>query len=246
VDRTDLNKILGELELNLSGAVKPSEANKIGQMTGAKILVSGSVFQVDKKTYLVAKIVGTETSRVLAASVDGKSSDELAPLAEKLAEQIADVVVKKADQLVAKTVTKTDRIAALNMKLKGIRPVLWVKIPERHIGAAKIDPAAETEIGRFARQTGFSLIDPVEGLRSKADVLIVGEAFSETAGRHGNLVSVKARVELKAIDRKTDKIIAVDRQTALSVDLTENIAGKTAIEEAAAILAERILPKLMR
>jgi Curli production assembly/transport component CsgG len=37
VDRSDLKKILGELELNISGVVKPAEANKIGQMTGAKI-----------------------------------------------------------------------------------------------------------------------------------------------------------------------------------------------------------------
>jgi tRNA A-37 threonylcarbamoyl transferase component Bud32/TolB-like protein len=246
VDRSDLKKILGELELNISGVVKPTEANKIGQMTGAKILISGSVIQVDKRIYLVAKIVGTETSRVLAASVDGKSADELAPLVEKLAEQVAEVITKKGDQLVAKTVTKTDRIAALKTKLKGDRPVLWIKIAERHIGAPKIDPAAETEVGRYAKETGFSLIDPEEGLRAKADILIVGEAFSETAARHGNLISVKARVELKAIDRKTDKIIAVDRQTALVVDLTENIAGKAAIEEAAAILAERILPKLVK
>ena len=77
---------------------------------------------VDKKTYLVAKIVGTETSRVLAASVDGKSSDELAPLVEKLAEQVAEVITKKGDQLVAMTVAKTDRIAALKMKLKGDHP----------------------------------------------------------------------------------------------------------------------------
>ena len=48
------------------------------------------------------------------------------------------------------------------------------------------------------------------------------------------------------IDRKTDKIIAVDRQTALVVDLTESIAGKAAIQEAAAILAERILPRLVK
>ena len=121
-----------------------------------------------------------------------------------------------------------------------------MKIAERHIGAVKIDPAAETEVGRYSRATGFSLIDPEEGVKGKADILIVGEAFSETAARHGNLISVKARVEIKAIDRKTDKIIAVDRQTALVIDLTENIAGKAAIEEAAAILAERILPKLTK
>src|SRR5439155_20367364 len=42
VDRADLKKILGELELNISGVVKTSEASKIGQMTGTKILISGS------------------------------------------------------------------------------------------------------------------------------------------------------------------------------------------------------------
>jgi serine/threonine protein kinase/TolB-like protein len=246
VDRSDLKKILSELELNISGVVKPGEANKIGQMTGAKILISGSVIQVDKKIYLVAKIVGTETSRVLAASADGKLTDELEPLVMKLADQVNEVVTKETDKLVRKTVAKADRLAALKKNLKGERPVLWVKIAERHIGAAKIDPAAETEIGRFAKETGFSMIDPEEGLRAKADILIVGDAFSETAARHGNLISVKARVELKAIDRRTDQIIAVDRQTALVIDLTENIAGKAAIEEAAAMLAERMLPKLTK
>ena len=78
------------------------------------------------------------------------------------------------------------------------------------------------------------------------DILIVGEAFSETATRTGGLVSVKARVEIKMIDRKTDKILAIDRQAAIVVDLTENIAGKAAIQEAAAMLAERMLPKLVK
>lgn len=245
VDRADLKKILGELELNISGAVKPSEATKIGHLTGAKVLITGSVTQIDKKNFLIAKITGTETSRVFAASVDGKATDELAPLVEKLAEQIADTIAKKGDQLVAKVVPKADRIANLKMKLKGNRPIVWIKIPERHIGAARIDPAAQTELAKFCKETGFTLIDPEEGLKGKADVLIVGEAFSETATRNGNLVSVKARVEIKMIDRKTDKILAVDRQTALVVDLTENIAGKAAIEEAAAILAERMLPRMV-
>ena len=34
-----------------------------------------------------------------------------------------------------------------------------------------------------------------------ADVLIKGEGFSDLASRQGNLVAVKARVELMAIDR---------------------------------------------
>src|SRR4051812_15312195 len=44
-------------------------------------------------------------------------------------------------------------------------------------------------------------------------VLLSGMGVSEFAGRHGGLVTVKARVELKAVDRTTDKVLAVDRQT---------------------------------
>ena len=73
----------------------------------------------------------------------------------------------------------------------------------------------------------------------------MGEGFSEFAMRHGNLVSVKARLEVKAVDRQTDKVIAMDRQTAVVVDLTEQIAGKSALQKAAAEIAERLLPKLV-
>jgi TolB-like protein len=247
VDRADLKKTLAELELNLSGAVKASEANKVGQLTGAKILVSGSIIQIDKKTYLVAKIIGTETSRIVGVSVDGKSTDEIAPLVEKLADKIAETIQKKADDLVAKVVPKADRMAAMKEKMKkGARPALMVQISERHVGAPRVDPAAETEVSRFAKEAGFTLIDAEEGLRGKVDVFIKGEGFSETVSRTGNLVAVKARVELKAIDRKTDKVLAVDRQTALVVDLSEGIASKAALQEAAAILAERILPQLVK
>ena len=52
VDRADLKKVLDEQSLSLSGAVKSDEAVKVGHLTGAKLLVTGSVVQVDKKVYL--------------------------------------------------------------------------------------------------------------------------------------------------------------------------------------------------
>jgi hypothetical protein len=97
----------------------------------------------------------------------------------------------------------------------------------------------------FAKETGFDVLDP-KTAEKKADILIEGEGFSEFALRHGNLVSVKARLEIKAIDRQTDKVVATDRQTAVVVDLTEQIAGKAALQEAAAQIAERLLPKLVQ
>ncbi len=158
---------------------------------------------------------------------------------------MANTINERAGELVARRVKVEDRIAALNEKLGDAeRPTLMIRIEEQHIGQVVIDPAAETEITLFARETGFPAIDPKIGHAKQADIMIVGEGFSEFGMRRGNLVSVKARLEVKAVNRQTDEVIAIDRQTAVEVDLTEQIAGKKALQTAAAI-AERMLPKLV-
>ncbi|MCE9532496.1 MAG: CsgG/HfaB family protein [Planctomycetes bacterium] len=246
VDRADLKKVFEEQALNASGVVKADEAVKVGQLTGARLLVTGSVIHIDKKIYIVAKVISSETSRVSGASVEGNTTDELGPLIGKLAESIGAAVEKNADSLVPKPLPLADRAAAINKKMgKAVRPSVMVKITERHIGAPAIDPAAQTEISLLCKEVGFDLIDGENGNPNKVAVLITGEGFSEVAGRIGGLFSVRARIEVKAVDPKTNKVLAIDRQTSLVVGLTENVAGKEALQEAAAILAERILPKLV-
>jgi hypothetical protein len=119
-----------------------------------------------------------------------------------------------------------------------------IQVTERHVGQRTIDPAAETELALFCRELGFTVVDNAPGSRGEADVLLTGEGFSEFAARHGQLVSVRARLELKAVERRTGRVLAVGRQTTVAVDMTEQIAGKTALQEAAAELASRILPQL--
>ncbi|HBA86307.1 MAG TPA: curli assembly protein CsgG [Verrucomicrobia bacterium] len=247
VDRADIQKLLEEHELNLSGMVTPGQETKIGQLTGAKILVTGSVIEADKTLYIVAKIIGTETSRVLGESVKGNMSGELAPLVEDLAKRVAATVSSKAGELVSKTVKTEDRIAALSTQLgEAKRPTVVISVTEQHVGLPAIDPAAQTELTMFCKETGFDVIDPVQGSARQAAVRIEGEGFSEFGMRRGNLVSVKARLEVKAVDVASGKILAVDRQNAIIVDLTEQIAGKAALQDAAASIAERLLPKLVK
>jgi len=246
VERAEIKKALDEQALNLSGAVKADEATKVGQLTGAKLLVTGSILMADKKLYLIAKVIGTETGKVVGASVEGAASDDLGGLVGKLADEITAKIGKDATKLVPKPTPAVDRIAALEKKLgKATRPVVYILVPERHIGTPTIDPAVQTEVSRFCKATGFEVVDPDEGGKARADVLITGEGFSEVAGRVGGLVSVRARVELKAVDRKTGKVLAADRQTAVVVDLAELVAGKQALQDAAATLAERVLPKIV-
>ncbi len=152
-------------------------------MTGAKILVTGSVLQVGNSLYLVAKIIGTETSRVLGESAKGNVKDDLDNLAGQLAGQVAKTVKQRSGELVAKPVTRQDRLAALKEKLgKSKRPTVSIHITERHVGQATIDPAAETEVALFCRELGFEVIASDEGRKSKADVTLLGEGFSESLG----------------------------------------------------------------
>jgi hypothetical protein len=181
----------------------------------------------------------------LSASFKGAVDDELDGLVEELAKNVASTISERAKELVAKPVSKEDRLAAMVKKMgKGKRPSIWIDIAERHIGQTSYDPAAETELTLFCKELGFEVIDRKEGNSKDADVVVIGEGFSQFASRHGNLVSVKARLEVKALDRASGKVLAVDRQTSVAVDLAEHIAGKTALQDAAVSIAERLLPKL--
>src|SRR5262245_12281599 len=187
------------------GQFSPSEeAVKVGQLTGAKLLVTGSIVQVDEKIYVVAKIMGTETGQVVSASVDGKVGDEVGPLVEQLADKVADAIAKQSGKLVPKPVSRDDRVEALKKQLKRMKlPPVVVKITEKHIGPPAADPAAETEVTYYLKGAGFEVIDK-DGAKEKADVRITGEGFTMLVTKNGSLVSVKARLEVKAVDPKTD------------------------------------------
>ena len=245
VDRQDIDKTLSEQELSASGMVNPDQAVKIGSLTGAKVLISGSVFEVDKKLHIVAKIVGTETSRTLGAAVEGDANAALAPQVKKLAAQVNETVKTKAKELLAPEAKPEDGIAALKKALAGATlPSATIAIAERHVGQATLDPAAETEFSLYYIEAGGAVLS--KGEQAKADIRIEGEGFSEVATRRGDLVGVKARVEIKAVEVRTGAVLATDRETAIEVDLTEQIAGKAALQRASARIAARMLPKLAK
>ncbi|MEX2608236.1 MAG: CsgG/HfaB family protein [Kiritimatiellia bacterium] len=241
VEREDLQKAMGEQELSLTGTVNPGEAVQLGQLTGARLLITGSVIEAGESKFIIAKIIGTETSRVLGASVKGPLRGSTADLTEELASKIAETVKKRTDDLLPAEVKLEDRIAAITKANAGKElPALSIQIEEQHIGRAVIDPAAETEFQMMAMQSGFTIVEPGA---EEEQIRLVGEGFSEFAHRRGNLISVKARVEIKALD-SDNRVVAIDRQTRVAVDLSEHIAGKKALQDAAADVAERILVKL--
>lgn len=245
VERAELEKVLGEQELGLSGTVNPDSAAKVGQLTGAKVLVTGRVFKVEGQTMIVAKVIGTETSRVFGSLAQGPATVSIVDLSSNLAVKVSAIISEKGGTLVAKVPSREERIAQLKKLVDGKKlPVVSVKISEHHYGPHMIDPAAETELALILQQCGFKLADA--GSTEKAEVEISGEAFSAFGMQKGNLISCKSRVELKVRDVATGNILAVDRQTSVGVDIAEQTAAKTALQNAADELAGRILPKLIQ
>lgn len=244
VDRASINHAFSEMELGLSGTIDPATAAKIGHMVGAKVIVTGSVFTMGSEITFMAKIVGVETGQVFAEAVTQSLKEPKEEGIRKLAAKLTDTLSLRGKNLLAKPTQEDDTMERYATALQGKQlPTVSIDIEETHVNHDVIDPAAESEVGFMLQSLGFPLQDK-KVTKKAVDIEITGAAFSEYAGRVGNLISCKARVEIKAVNPKTGKILAMDRETDVAVELSENVAGKLAIQKATKKIMNRIIPKL--
>lgn len=237
VERVEIEKVLGEQELALTGTIQQETAAKIGHIMGAQVLITGRLLDVSGKRMAVVKLIGVETSRVISVSTEYENAAGLDEAVKKLAEQLTERLRDPKSAFTAAEESWDSMIARLQALLPAgkERPSVRVAIPEQHLTRRVPDPAAQTEIQRALQQLGFKLVD--EG---PADYVIEGEAFSERGGQRGQLIFCKARLEVKVTDVKREKIW-VDRQTSSAVDLAENIAAKSALQLAGRTVVERLV-----
>ncbi|MEO6055005.1 MAG: curli assembly protein CsgG, partial [Chthoniobacterales bacterium] len=223
----------------------PSSAVKTGKLLGAKALITGRIIASGDSVILVAKVISTETSRVFGEMVtvptDGSFEKPITELAGKVEKLLADQAVAFNPPVESKE-EKIARLKSLvaNKKL----PSVQIHIEERDLSLRPIDPAMQTEFELILSTLGFEVIS-FKNPAKAPDVSISGEAFSQTGARHGQLVSARARAEVQAIRRSDNKVLDTDRETATAIDTAEAIAGKSALQDAAFKLIERMVPKLV-
>lgn len=159
---------------------------------------------------------------------------------------------------VSDTAPKYDRnTCPLNQGGNG--PTVMVIIPEVHITRRVPDPAGETEIIKTLINAGFRVLDPSVykairdseelsnavknhdaaaasriGARFGADIIIFGEAFSESTGLQNGMQSCRARVEARAVSTYNAQILGADGKHAGGLDNAELVAGKAALRNAGA------------
>ncbi len=242
VERGDLEKVLGEQELGLSGAEKSPD--KVGQLVGAQVLITGRVFNAGSSEYMVAKVMSVETGRVFGDIANFKDEADIPAGIDQIAAKITTILQNHAADLVAKPDSFDENFRKLKESLQSRKlPSVSVAIQERQIGVPAIDPAAQTTIEHYLQQLGFRVLDPA-ATDQRADISLTGEAFSELGLRKGSLVACKARVEVKVIRRDTGALLFTDAQRGVAFDLGETSTGKMALEKTAAQLLLRIVPAL--
>ncbi len=164
-----------------------------------------------------------------------------------------------------------DDLAAIGLLMaRKHKPRIMVVIPEHHISRQIPDPAGETEIIKQLLERGFKVVDQDQvsrirygdqikagikgnielattiGLEYGAEIIIIGEAFSETAGRIvRGFTTCRARVEARAIRTDTGEILVTDGKIASALDIAEAIAGKKALKKAASELATYLIEQIL-
>ncbi len=66
VERENLQKVLRELEFQLSDLADESKAARLGKMLGAEVLVMGKVYPVKENYEIFVKLVRVETAEILS------------------------------------------------------------------------------------------------------------------------------------------------------------------------------------
>jgi len=266
VERARLGDVLKEQKLKLAGLVDGATAAQVGRLVGAKLLVVGRAFVLDRKLTIVCKVIGIETGRIAGTT---RQADLGAPASETLAglaDELVALIRKNADRVLPDEAAVPDPLADIRKALGDApRPAVAIVIPESHVSRRTVDPAVETEIKRLLLACKFTVVDigktdlsdwarqaaqgrkpPWPAAIEKADYAVVGESSSEFAGRTGDLVTSAARAEIRVLDRRTGEPIAAERHTARAVDLAEITAGKIALQKAGRKLGLDVLNALAK
>ena len=246
VERAELTKALREQAFGISGMVSSDAAAKVGQITGAKILVAGQVMKIsDNHLVVVADIIGTETGRLFAEKAEG-AADNLLGLTDELSRKIAQTITVHTANLTAPAQeSSAQRLARIMKSIPGTnRPSVSLSIHWTRQGKVHDSTTALGEFGTVLLKAGFPVVDA--NSEQKPDIEIIGTEDSSVGPRQGDLYSYSDAMDFKVQDRRTGRIIAVEHQLGTATDGTVVGANTAAQVNAVDAVCERILPLLAK
>lgn len=270
VERNAIDNIIKE---QIAGFVNHRTARKFGRMLGADFMLLGSLNVKEQEVEVEAYLVDVETAVDVIAAYSRKPESELRTIAQDISNQII-ANIDELDNITVHQVSKIDEIISpkeLEKLLSTIhKPRIMIVIPEQHMHKFISKPAAETGIIRKFLTKGFKVVDQTQvkrirdteqvkaaargdakaaaaiGRQNGAEVIIIGEAFSENVPRgvHGFQIC-RARVEARAVECDTGTIIAADAMHATGADMAEGQASKKALQRAGDSLANALMGQIV-
>lgn len=68
IDRSNMEKILAEHKLSLSGLVDTNKAIEVGNLLSAEYIITGNIIPMANSVIIFARVINVESSEVLAVS----------------------------------------------------------------------------------------------------------------------------------------------------------------------------------
>ena len=92
LERTQLEAVLAEQALSMTGLVDSSTAQKVGELIGAAYVISGTISQSGEWIRIDANIIRTETGQVRSEKVQAKGDAYLSEMISLLAQNIDHIL----------------------------------------------------------------------------------------------------------------------------------------------------------
>jgi len=169
IERSQLEKVLKEQALGLSGVVDASSAAQLGRVLGVDAVLIGSITSDEKKVGIDGRLVNTETAEIVTSADAYTKSDDPEEI-RKLAAKIA-IGVYNAMPLVEGTIIKADApeyavdLGADKGMKKGMKVVAF------KVGEEIKHPLTGEVLGRKPTKLGELVLRDVQARFATAEVL---------------------------------------------------------------------------
>ena len=154
VERAQLQKILKEQQLGMTGMINQETAAKVGELLGVKVIITGSIIQIGNTYEMNARLVSVEDGSILKAE---KIRGPVLDVIERMMDSLADTI-KKDFPILGYVVMVTGKRAMLDVgKIHGVDPGMrFVAFRQgalvRHPVTGKMLKGEDIKIGEIAVQ----------------------------------------------------------------------------------------------
>jgi len=155
VERAQLQKILKEQQMGMSGMISQETASKVGELLGSKVIITGSVIRLGNIYDVNTRLINVEDGSILKAEkIRGPGLDAI----ERMMDSLADTI-KKDFPIEGYVVMVTSKRVMVDLgRIHGVdRGMQFIAFrqgaPVRHPVTGKMLKGEDIKIGEMAVQT---------------------------------------------------------------------------------------------